>query len=148
MKCTSCTFDRPLKAKKIKYDYSEKCGIPGCFITAKEYICPKCKDVIIDLGEHEEVNRAIGEELVQAVSLTRAMCRFVRIHFFDESPFEFAKRIGQNPTVYTEIESHKRPMTDLIGYLVQEQIMKRFLIKKMKPITISIGNKKTKLKSD
>ena len=148
MKCTSCTNPKSLKAKKIQFDYSQKCGIPGCFITAREYTCPKCNEVITDLGDHEEVNRAIGEELVQAVCLTRAMCKYVRVQFFDESTFEFAKRIGQNPSVYGEIESHKRPMTELISYLVQEQIMKRFLIDNMKPITISIGDKKTKLKHD
>lgn len=148
MKCTSCAHDKPLKAKKIQYDYSKKCGIANCFISAKQYTCPKCKETITDLGEVEEINKAIGEELVQAEMLTRQMVKYVRVHFFDESTFQFAKRIGQNPTFYDELENLKRPMTDDLSYSVQEQIIKRFLLEKLKPITLEIGDTKIKFKRD
>jgi len=129
MKCTRCDAKRPIKAVPIEYDYSKQSGITGCSITAKEYTCKKCGNIVIDLGDHDEVNKAIAEVLIGAECLTRQMIKFIRIQYFDESPFVFAKRLGTNPTVYKEIEDYKRPMTQLVSDIVQEQLVKKMLHK-------------------
>lgn len=129
MKCARCDSKRPIKAVPIQYDYSKKAGIDGCFITAKEYTCKKCENVVIDLGEYDDINKAIAEVLTSSECLTRQMIKFIRIQYFDESSFVFAKRLGTNPTVYKEIEDYKRPMTQLVSDIVQEQLVKKLLRK-------------------
>jgi Zn-finger nucleic acid-binding protein len=148
MKCPKCDNTKKLKAKNIKYDYSAKCGIPQCFITAKEYTCPKCSNVVTDLGDVKEINEAIAEVLMRAVELTRPIIKYVRIHFFDESTFQFAKRIKMNPSVYDEIENFKRPMNEVVSLKVKEQLELYFMKQKLGPITMVVGNKKTKLDYD
>lgn len=148
MKCPNCDNKRNIKAKNIKYDYSAKCGIPQCFITAKEYTCPKCSNVVTDLGEEQEINDAIASVIVRAVNLTRPIIKYVRIHFFKESTFQFAKRIKINPKAYDDIECFKQPLPDSIGVKVKEQLELYFMKQKIGEVTIQVGNKKTKLDYD
>lgn len=129
MKCARCDSKRPIKAVPIQYDYYKKSGIDGCFITAKQYACKKCNNIVIDLGDHQEINNAIAEVLIGAECLTRQMIKFIRIQYFDESSFVFAKRLGTNPTVYKEIEDYKRPITQLVSDIVQEQLVKKLIEK-------------------
>jgi hypothetical protein len=148
MKCVKCDNKKSIKSKNIKFDYSEKSGIPGCFITAKEYTCSKCSNVVTDLGELDDINKAIASVLCRAVMLTRPILKYVRIQFFNESTFQFGKRIKVNPTVYDEIENFKRPLDELTSERVKEQLELFYIKKSLGPITMVVGNKKTKLKID
>lgn len=134
MKCARCDSKKPIKAVKINFDYSEKSGIRGCLISASKYTCKKCGNQVVGLGSNEEVNQAIAEVLIGAEMLTRQMIKFIRVQYFDESPFQFAKRMSVNPSVYSEIENYKRPMSQLVSDLVQEQLVKKMI--KKPPIKI------------
>ena len=129
MKCLKCDSKRPIKAIEIEYDYSKKSGIDGCSITAKQYTCKKCSNVVIDLGDDQDVNNAIAELLISAPMLTRQMIKFIRMHYFNESTFEFAKRCHMNPTFYKEVEDYKRPMSQLTSDAIQEQLVKKMIEK-------------------
>ena len=129
MKCPKCESKRNIKAVPIDYDYSRKCGIDGCTITASEYTCKACGFKFIDLGDHLEINNTIAEVLISAPMLTRQMIKFIRIHYFDESPFQFAKRCHMNPTVYKEIEDYHRPMSQVCSDVIQEQLVKKMIEK-------------------
>lgn len=148
MKCLKCDYDKKLKPKNINYDYSFKSGITGCSISAKEYKCPQCKEVFHDLGEDREIKRAIADVIAGAnpEQITRQMLLYIRRQLLEESTFNFAKRIGMNPSVYEQYEKHKKPMTIDLAMAVQEEIFNFYLREKPPEVTIAIGKKKTKIK--
>jgi hypothetical protein len=149
VKCIKCDNKKNIKAKNINFDYSKKSGINGCFISAKEYKCPECETVFHDLGEDKEIKRAIAEVIAGAEpeQITRQMLLYIRRQLLEESTFNFAKRIGVNPSVYELYEKHKKPMTLDLAMAVQEEIFNFYLREKPPEVTIAIGKKKTKIKS-
>jgi hypothetical protein len=133
VKCSKCNYKRNIKGVQVNYDYSRESGIKGAIIkSAKKYTCPKCSYELIDVGEIDEVNKLLAMELLKYDILDRGHLKFIREHIFQESYFEFGKRVGVNSTHLRDLESFKKVISDEISLKIQMSLIKHFSIKNVK----------------
>jgi hypothetical protein len=132
MKCALCDYDKRLKAKYVKYDFSKESGIDGCELSdVKQYTCPRCKNVFHHF-DMDDINKQIATILASAEALTRTHVKWIRTQFLGLDFWQFAKIVRTNPQYLKDLENHKRPMTKEIQDIVQNHLAKKLLTKKIK----------------
>ncbi len=123
MKCPKC--EKVLKGKKASYDYSAQ-SFDGVSIDCKKYECKKCKEVFFDLGDDHDIHTQICDLLLQQKTLQRKQLKFIIEQVFDESVFQFAKRIKTNPTHLKELINSRKILSQELSDKICEKIYLKF----------------------
>lgn len=123
MKCPKC--EKVLRGKKDSYDYSDK-SFEGVSIDCKKYECKKCKNTFYDLGDDDDINRQICDLLLQQKTLQRKQLKYIIEQVFDESIFQFAKRIKTNPTHLKGLINSKKILSQELSDKISEKIYLKF----------------------
>lgn len=96
MKCPKC--DGRTKHTLTDYDYEKQSGIVGLELKGVDtYCCKKCDFKFWDFGDMADVHDEIAKALMGKIVLWKADIKFVQTHFFEDTVFQFAKRIGTEP---------------------------------------------------
>lgn len=125
MKCTKCDHPKNLRSKRVDFDYSETSGIEGAVLHGvKQFNCPKCKTQFHELGDMKAIATEFAGMLISKEKLNRREVKYLRTHFFEETYFQFGKRLGVNPQVLREIELGKRPVSETNSKKIQDAVVK------------------------
>ena len=113
MHCPQCSNPKALRFKRVDFDYSNTCGIPGVTLEeVKKYSCPECHNHFFDLGDARRISDSVANVLLAKPMLRGGEMRFLRTHCLDKTIFELADLICENPRELTNIEKANRQLPD------------------------------------
>ncbi|MEN0060238.1 MAG: hypothetical protein AAGB31_15475 [Bdellovibrio sp.] len=139
--CPLC--QNKLTRTTIDYDYSKQSGISDLVLTdVDEYRCLKCDKEFVDLGDDRTLAETIADSLLELEELTNEHACFIRTHFFEETVFQFAKRIKENPRSIHAFEKNKlsKEKHAKLSLKTQEALIAFYASN----ITVKIGNSNLK----